>query len=97
MLLLDVEGIVPDLFTPPLEESEHWLKVFLLLFGAEAFRRRADGRTFHKLALDEGRLWEARVKRNLSHTGRSCQVIDSPERLAIQTIRCETRQIGRNP
>jgi hypothetical protein len=32
------------------------------------FRPDADGRSFHLVALDEGRYWEARVKRDLSDT-----------------------------
>ena len=67
-VLLDVAGVDPDLFSPPHEDREHWLKVFLLMFRADAFRRDGDGRTFHELALDQGRFWEARVKRSLSDT-----------------------------
>jgi hypothetical protein len=36
-VLLEIEGIEPDLFSPPPEDREHWLKVFLLMFGADAF------------------------------------------------------------
>ena len=47
---------------------EHWLRVFALMFGRASFvEQTADGRTFHLLALDEGRNWEARVARDLSN------------------------------
>jgi len=66
--LLDVSGVERDLFASNAEQRNHWLKVFLLMFGADAFRKSADGRTFHQLALDEGRFWEETVRRSLSDT-----------------------------
>lgn len=67
-LLLQIPGIQPDLFAPEAEQREHYLKVFWLLFRREAFLPQpedAKGRSFHDLALDDGRHWEARVSENL--------------------------------
>jgi hypothetical protein len=60
-------SIQPDLLGPPEADREHWLRVFLLMFGRESFVSVEDGgRSFHLLALDEGRLWEEAVARDLS-------------------------------
>ena len=49
------------------ERRAHWLRVFALMFGRASFVEVGDDhRTFHLLALDEGRLWEERVARSLS-------------------------------
>jgi hypothetical protein len=47
-------------------EAAHELKLFLLIFSRAAFVDGDDGRSFHRLALDEGRLWEERVRAELS-------------------------------
>lgn len=65
-ILAGIEGVERDLFSPDPEQSEHLLKVFLLMFRREAFLPRDDGRAFHGIALDEGRHWEARVADDLS-------------------------------
>ena len=44
----------------------HVLKLFLLLFGHDAFIATDHGETFHELARREGLQWEARVARDLS-------------------------------
>lgn len=44
----------------------HVLKLFILLFGREAFIPTEHGETFHELARREGLQWEARVARDLS-------------------------------
>jgi hypothetical protein len=65
--LLSLATMPPDLLAPPTAERDHWLRVFLLMFGRESFVAAGDGgRTFHLLALDEGRLWEEAVARDLS-------------------------------
>lgn len=65
--LLGVKGCNPDLFSPGADEAPHFLKVFALMFRREAFlATRGAGRTFHDVALEEGRLWEARVTKDLS-------------------------------
>jgi hypothetical protein len=47
------------------EWSAHLLKVMWLMFRRESFVAGPDGRTFHQLALDEGRNWESRVRESL--------------------------------
>lgn len=52
---------------PPGAGADHWLRVFLLLFGPIALRPLSiDGRTFLDLALAEGALYEQRVTAALS-------------------------------
>ena len=46
---------------------DHCLRLFILLFGKQAFLPFDGPRTFHDVARDEGKLWEARVTRDLSH------------------------------
>ena len=59
--------LLPDLLVPPENERDHWLRVFLLLFGRASFvLTDAQGRSFHLLALDEGRTWESEVAGDLS-------------------------------
>jgi hypothetical protein len=65
--VLGVSGIASDLFAPKPDEREHWLRVFLLLFGHASFvPDAASGRTFHQDALEEGRRWEELVAANIS-------------------------------
>jgi hypothetical protein len=65
--LLPLVTIQPDLLAPAKADRKHWLRVFLLMFGRESFVSVMDGgRSFHLFALDEGRLWEERVARDLS-------------------------------
>ena len=65
--LLDVPGHDTGLFAPDADGRRHWLKVFVLLFRQEAFLPDGDGRTFHRLVLDEGRRHEERVAADLSN------------------------------
>lgn len=46
----------------------HVFKLFVLMFGRNAFAPSEKGRTFHQIALDEGRFWERRVANGLSDT-----------------------------
>ncbi len=49
------------------QSRAHWLKVFALMFRREAFLPSpADRRTFHQIALDQGRFYEERVAGDLS-------------------------------
>ena len=50
------------------DDSDHWLRVFLLMFRREAFLPdpELDGRTFHQAAVNEGRLWEMKITGQLS-------------------------------
>jgi len=45
---------------------DHCLRLFILLFRKKAFLSFDGPRTFHDVARDEGKLWEARVTRDLS-------------------------------
>lgn len=49
------------------EEKQHDLTLFLLFFSKAAFdpSERTPAATFHEIALEEGRFWEARVTRQL--------------------------------
>lgn len=59
-------GCDPELFEAKGPSSEHVFRLFVLLFGREAFLPEDGGRTFHDFALQEGKQWEARVAKNLS-------------------------------
>lgn len=56
----------PAPFATDQEWSDHLLKLFWLMFRREAFQPGADGRTFHQLALEEGRNWETKVRESLT-------------------------------
>ncbi len=58
-------GCEPELFDAAIT-PDHAFRLFLLLFGRTAFLPAEQGRSFHELALAEGRQWEARVARDLS-------------------------------
>jgi len=64
--VLNVPGFPLDLFTAS-QGSDHWLRVFLLMFGRASFVAAPDQRgTFHTRALSATRKWEARVAEDLS-------------------------------
>ncbi len=66
--VLAIPGHDGGLFALSEEECRHWLKVFALVFGREAFLPTpSDSRTFHQRALAEGRFYEDRVAANLSN------------------------------
>jgi hypothetical protein len=66
--VLAVPGHEGGLFALTGEERRHWLKVFVLVFGRDAFLPTpSDDRTFHQRALEEGRFYEERVATNLSN------------------------------
>ncbi len=52
----------------PAQARAHALRLFILFFGRSAFQPMDAGRTFHHLALEQGRFWEERVARDLSKT-----------------------------
>ena len=62
------EADLPALLAPPPGDADgdHALRLFALIFSRQAFEDGDDGRSFHRLALDEGRLWEERVRAELS-------------------------------
>jgi hypothetical protein len=56
----------PPSFASDQQWSDHLLCVMWLMFRREAFVPGADARTFHEVALSEGRQWEARVRESLA-------------------------------
>jgi hypothetical protein len=64
--VLDLPGCDPDLFESKGPSANHVFRLFLLLFGRSAFLPADGGKTFHDLALLEGKQWEARVAKDLS-------------------------------
>ena len=65
--LVRLPGVNVDIFELDESERRHWLKVFWLIFGRDAFlASRADSSTFHQRAIDESRLYEQRVSLDLS-------------------------------
>lgn len=59
-------GCDPDLLDPRGLTPQHAFRLFLLMFGPEAFAPAEQGRTFHEVALLAGKRWEERVARDLS-------------------------------
>lgn len=65
--VLNLPGHNEGLFALDADQRRHWQRVFLLIFGREAFLPGpVDKRTFHQRALDEGRFYEERIAANLS-------------------------------
>ena len=65
--VLAIPGYEGGLFSLTESERLHWLRVFMLVFGREAFLPSpSDARTFHQRAIDEGKFYEERVAGNLS-------------------------------
>ena len=65
--VVGVPGHDGGLFALGEESRAHWLEVFVLMFRREAFvPSPADRRTFHQIALDQGRFYEERVAGDLS-------------------------------
>lgn len=66
--VLVIPGHEGGLFALTDAERRHWLRVFVLVFGRDAFLPGpSDVRTFHQRALDEGKFYEERVAGNLSN------------------------------
>ena len=58
---------LPEILELPEAEKTHWLRVFILMFRRESFLPQySEGRTFHEIALDEGKNWEQRITDGLS-------------------------------
>ena len=65
--ILDLPAHNDGLFTLSDEDRRHWLKVFMLVFARSAFLPDArDKRTFHQRVIEEGRVYQERVAKNLS-------------------------------
>jgi len=58
-------GCEPELFDDEID-TDHTLRLFLLIFGRDAFVASEAGTTFHARGLNAGKQWEARVARDLS-------------------------------
>jgi hypothetical protein len=72
-LALGMPGLQDDLLSPKRPDhlsnyawARHVFKLFVLIFGRDAFAPTNQGRTFHQLAIEEGRFWEKRVADSLS-------------------------------
>lgn len=66
---LDLPAILDPLLPPPVPagaSTDHWLRVFLLLFGREALAPNGRGRSFLDDAMAEGRRYEERITDSLS-------------------------------
>lgn len=63
--VFDLPGCTPDLLDAGIS-ADHALRLFLLLFGREAFLSADQGRSFHDQALIDARQWEESVARDLS-------------------------------
>ena len=63
---LDLLDKRPDIFADHAAWRDHMLRLFLLLFGREAFLSNDQGESFHQLALREGKRWESKVAQTLS-------------------------------
>jgi len=50
----------------PAAARAHALRLFILFFGRDGFLANHAGRSFHDLALEQGKFWEQRVARDLS-------------------------------
>jgi hypothetical protein len=67
-VVLAIPGYEGGLFALMEAERRHWLRVFVLVFGRNAFLPSpSDARTFHQRAIDEGKFYEERVAGNLSN------------------------------
>lgn len=47
---------------------EHSFRLFLLIFGRDAFLPSEQGRSFHLIALEEAKRWEEKVRKDLADT-----------------------------
>lgn len=65
-LALGLPGFQAELFLNGDTEKQDWVKVFYLLFRCNAFLIQREQKTFHELAIERGRFWEAKVAYDLS-------------------------------
>lgn len=56
----------PDVFTDDRAWRNHIFRLFIVLFGRNAFLANDQGQTFHQSALQEGKKWESKVAQSLS-------------------------------
>ena len=58
---------IMQLSTPPPPEKNHWLRLFMLMFCRNSFLpKHSENRTFHHVALEEGKNWEEAITDSLS-------------------------------
>lgn len=60
-------GCGRDLLDEPIE-PDHAFRLFVLIFGRDAFRQSEQGRSFHLIAIEEARRWEEKVRKDLADT-----------------------------
>jgi hypothetical protein len=60
-------GCDPDLLDEPVD-PKHAFRLFVLIFGRDAFQPSDQGRSFHLVAIEEARRWEERVRKDLADT-----------------------------
>ncbi len=60
-------GCEPDLLDEPID-PDYAFRLFVLIFGREAFRPSEQGRSFHLIAIEDARRWEERVRKDLADT-----------------------------
>ena len=65
--VFDLPGCDPNLLDEPVE-PEHAFRLFVLIFGRDAFRPSEQGRSFHLIAIEEARRWEEKVRKDLADT-----------------------------
>jgi hypothetical protein len=65
---LDILDKRPSRFDDDTQWRAHTFKLFVAVFGREAFLPFEGGQTFHDFARAKGKFWEARVAKNLSDT-----------------------------
>lgn len=64
--VFDLEGYQPGLLDDPRFTPDHVFRLFVLLFGRDAFLSAHHGRTLHALVRDQGKHWESAVAADLS-------------------------------
>lgn len=65
--VLNLPGHNEGLFAYDEDQRQHWLRVFVLIFGRDSFvPTGVDPRSFHEKALAEGKFYEERVAEDLS-------------------------------
>ncbi len=62
-----LQGCHPDLLDEPIEPA-HAFRLFVLIFGRDAFLPSEQGRSFHLIAIEEARRWEEKVRKDLADT-----------------------------
>jgi len=60
-------GCDPDLLDEQID-PDHAFRLFLLIFGRDAFRPSEQGRSFHLIAIEDARRWEEKVRKDLADT-----------------------------